>query len=146
MVKTIQIAQEILRNIESKHDAYFRSINTGILYFVEFREVDGWLTVDIINDLPENIELDIKKGFGIIVPKDKTPKEASTIFHNIIKASVSPKATGSKTAEKKETKPKNNYHELQYSSNHNFCIRAIYWLSIKILPAKGDKWVVRFPY
>lgn len=37
----------------------------------------------------------------------KTPKEASTIFHNIIKASVSPKATGSKeAAEKKEVKPK----------------------------------------
>jgi len=35
----------------------------------------------------------------------KSPKEASTIFHNIIKASVSPKATGSKT-EKKEVKPK----------------------------------------
>jgi hypothetical protein len=37
---------------------------------------------------------------------DKTPKEASTIFHNIIKASVSPKATGSKVAEKKEAKQK----------------------------------------
>lgn len=38
--------------------------------------------------------------------KEKTPKEASTIFHNIIKASVSPKATGGKVAEKKEVKPK----------------------------------------
>jgi hypothetical protein len=36
----------------------------------------------------------------------KSPKEASTIFHNIIKASVSPKSTGSKEAEKKEVKPK----------------------------------------
>jgi uncharacterized secreted protein with C-terminal beta-propeller domain len=67
MVKTIQIAQEILRNIESKYDTYFRSINKGILYFVEFREVDGWLTIDIINPLPENIELEIKKGFNIII-------------------------------------------------------------------------------
>lgn len=33
----------------------------------------------------------------------KTPQEASNIFHNIIKASVSPKATGA--AEKKD-KPK----------------------------------------
>jgi hypothetical protein len=38
--------------------------------------------------------------------KDKTPKEASLIFHNIIKASVSPKATGSKVSEKKEAKQK----------------------------------------
>ena len=37
--------------------------------------------------------------------EEKTPKEASTIFHNIIKASVSPKATGSKVV-KKEVKPK----------------------------------------
>ena len=36
---------------------------------------------------------------------EKTPKEASTIFHNIIKASVSPKATSSKV-DKKEVKPK----------------------------------------
>ena len=34
----------------------------------------------------------------------KTPKEASQLFHNIIKASVSPKATGD--AKKKEVKPK----------------------------------------
>ena len=34
----------------------------------------------------------------------KTPKEASKLFHNIIKASVSPKATGGK--DKKEAKPK----------------------------------------
>jgi hypothetical protein len=34
----------------------------------------------------------------------KTPKEASQLFHNIIKASVSPKATG--TPKKKEVKPK----------------------------------------
>ena len=34
----------------------------------------------------------------------KTPKEASQLFHNIIKTSVSPKATGAK--EKKEVKPK----------------------------------------
>jgi hypothetical protein len=33
----------------------------------------------------------------------KTPKEASQLFHNIIKASVSPKATGSV---EKEIKPK----------------------------------------
>jgi len=33
---------------------------------------------------------------------EKTPKEASQLFHNIIKASVSPKATGD--AEKKEKK------------------------------------------
>jgi hypothetical protein len=34
---------------------------------------------------------------------EKTPKEASQLFHNIIKASVSPRATG--TVEKKEVKP-----------------------------------------
>lgn len=33
----------------------------------------------------------------------KTPKEASQLFHNIIKASVSPKATGA--AKKKAVKP-----------------------------------------
>ncbi len=38
--------------------------------------------------------------------KEKTPKEASTIFHNINKASVSPKATGSKPPKKKDNKPK----------------------------------------
>jgi hypothetical protein len=39
----------------------------------------------------------------------KSPKEASTNFYNIIKASVSPKATGSKDAEriaKEKTKQK----------------------------------------
>ena len=37
----------------------------------------------------------------------KTPKEASQLFHNIIKASVSPKATGAvEKKEKKEVKPK----------------------------------------
>ena len=36
----------------------------------------------------------------------KPPKEASQLFHNIIKASVSPKATGVATPKKKETKPK----------------------------------------
>jgi hypothetical protein len=35
---------------------------------------------------------------------EKTPKEASLLFHNIFKASVSPKATGA--AKKKEVKPK----------------------------------------
>ena len=37
----------------------------------------------------------------------KTPKEASQLFHNIIKASVSPKATGAATEkkDKKEVKP-----------------------------------------
>jgi hypothetical protein len=34
----------------------------------------------------------------------KTPQEASQLFHNIIKASVSPKATGA--VKKKEAKPK----------------------------------------
>lgn len=34
----------------------------------------------------------------------KTPQEASQLFHNIIKASVSPKATGE--VKKKEVKPK----------------------------------------
>lgn len=39
--------------------------------------------------------------------KEKTPKEASKLFYDIIKASVSPKATGSKeVTEKKEVKPK----------------------------------------
>jgi uncharacterized secreted protein with C-terminal beta-propeller domain len=66
MVKTIQIAQEILRDIEQKHDTYFRSINKGILYFVDFREIDGWLTVDIINNPAPNIESEIKKSFNII--------------------------------------------------------------------------------
>lgn len=36
----------------------------------------------------------------------KTPKEASQLFHNIIKASVSPKATGAVAPKKKEVKPK----------------------------------------
>ncbi len=37
----------------------------------------------------------------------KTPKEASELFYKIIKASVSPKATGSVVKkEKKEVKPK----------------------------------------
>lgn len=36
----------------------------------------------------------------------KNPKEASNIFHSIIKASVSKKATESKPPKKKETKPK----------------------------------------
>lgn len=37
----------------------------------------------------------------------KTPQEASKLFHNIIKASVSPKATGAaKKKEKKEPIPK----------------------------------------
>jgi hypothetical protein len=35
---------------------------------------------------------------------DKTPKETSALFYNIIKASVSPKATGAKP--KKDDKPK----------------------------------------
>jgi hypothetical protein len=35
---------------------------------------------------------------------EKNPKEASQLFHNIIKASVSPKATGA--GKKKEVKPK----------------------------------------
>ncbi|MEB0263167.1 hypothetical protein [Mucilaginibacter sp. 10I4] len=74
MVKTIQIAQSILRDIESRHDTFFRSINKGILYFIEIREVDGWLTVDIINSPPENIEAEIKKGFNIIMAKEKTPQ------------------------------------------------------------------------
>jgi hypothetical protein len=34
--------------------------------------------------------------------KEKTPKEASTLFHNIMKTSVTPK----KATEKKEVKPK----------------------------------------
>lgn len=88
MVQTIQIAQSILRDIEGKHDAYFRSIDKGILYFVEFREVDGWLTVDIINSLPKNIALEIKRGFNIIEGPVKNPQEASNIFHSIMKASV----------------------------------------------------------
>ncbi len=32
---------------------------------------------------------------------EKTPKEASDLFHKIMKASVSPKATGSKETENK---------------------------------------------
>jgi len=35
--------------------------------------------------------------------EDKTPQEASNIFHSIMKASVTPKKT---EAEKKEVKPK----------------------------------------
>jgi len=40
--------------------------------------------------------------------KEKTPKEASDLFHKIMKASMSPKATGSNVAntDKKEVKPK----------------------------------------
>jgi hypothetical protein len=38
--------------------------------------------------------------------EDKTPKEASDLFHKIMKASMSPKATGGKEPEKKEVKPK----------------------------------------
>ena len=43
--------------------------------------------------------------------KQKTPKEASQLFHNIIKASISSKATGAAEkkegeADKKEVKPK----------------------------------------
>ncbi|HVW12578.1 MAG TPA: hypothetical protein VHB54_02080 [Mucilaginibacter sp.] len=36
----------------------------------------------------------------------KPPKEASQLFHNIIKASVSQKATGVVEPKKKEAKPK----------------------------------------
>ena len=60
MIKTIQIAQSILRDIEGKYDAYFRSINKSMLHFVEIKEVNGWLTVDIVNSPPENIALEIK--------------------------------------------------------------------------------------
>ncbi|MES2427259.1 MAG: hypothetical protein V4560_09815 [Bacteroidota bacterium] len=77
MVQTIQIAQSILRDIEGKYDTYFRSINKGILYFVEFREIDGWLTVDVINSPPQNIALEIKRGFHIVDETEKTPQEAS---------------------------------------------------------------------
>ena len=38
---------------------------------------------------------------------EKTPKEASELFHRIMKASMSPKATGAvEKKEKKEVKPK----------------------------------------
>lgn len=106
MVKTIQIAQSILRDIEGKYDSYFRSLNKGILHFVEFREVDGWLTVDIINSPPENIALEIKQGFHIIDEPVKNPKEASNIFHSIMKASVSKSATEKKPKEAVKPKPK----------------------------------------
>jgi hypothetical protein len=39
--------------------------------------------------------------------KEKSPKEASDLFHKIMKASVSPKATGSKEVKKNiKSKPK----------------------------------------
>lgn len=38
----------------------------------------------------------------------KNPKEASQLFHNIIKASVSPKATGAVTPKKTDKAQKDN--------------------------------------
>ncbi|MDB5141571.1 MAG: hypothetical protein JWQ66_284 [Mucilaginibacter sp.] len=38
----------------------------------------------------------------------KNPKEASQLFHNIIKASVSPKATGAVKKKPVEKKPKHD--------------------------------------
>lgn len=49
----------------------------------------------------------IRKLVTLNVSDEKTPKEASKLFYNIIKASVSPKATGAvEKKAKKEVKPK----------------------------------------
>jgi len=69
MVETIQIAAAILRDTEYKYENYFRSINRGILHFINLREVDGWVTADFINELPAEIELEIKRGFNMIIEK-----------------------------------------------------------------------------
>jgi len=42
------------------------------------------------------------------MPDKKTPKEASQLFHNIIKASVSPKATGDAKRKRLSRKVKSN--------------------------------------
>jgi hypothetical protein len=100
MFQTIQLANEALSNIQQKYYQYFKSINQNILHYVNFEELDGWVTVDIVNNPPDFIESAIKNAFGMNMKK--SPKEASQLFHSIIKASVSPKATGA--VEKKDKK------------------------------------------
>ena len=47
------------------------------------------------------------------MPDKKTPQEASKLFHNIIKASVSPKATGAAPKKKERYFSKNEADEIR---------------------------------
>jgi hypothetical protein len=63
MFHSIQLANEALTNIQQKYYSYFENINQNILHYVKFKEVGGWVTVDIVNNPPDFIELAIIKQF-----------------------------------------------------------------------------------
>lgn len=65
MFRTIQLANEVLLKIQQKYYAHFESINQNIIYYVNFKEVDGWVTVDLVNNPPDFIETEINNSFGL---------------------------------------------------------------------------------